>query len=498
MRTLQASSTEGAPARERTLRDGVGLRLARALPLALFACSCLGTSTGNPVADNGTAPDLGGTPTSNTGEGGSLGGIQCAQATKQTVVESLDEDPGVGFSASDILAFAEGTHEEPLHWNPQELATIGPESGDGSITITVQHSDGEVRYVQEDPDAASTGDEIGNLLPEGECRPWLELDVEVTVKTGGGVLDEHFDATLVSNNKLLATLFVHPEPDKLSGSLAVTDVKVAGFVLAQLDLSISFTPFGVSGALGGVFEMRTNDAVSAAPGGRGGPFAQWGKARCDGGGFAVAQDDDVNGATAADVLALVAAVPTVQLTWNDGALTDADLAFEPEDDGACVLLDASVDGGTALLMRGSLTLSSNDGRVDGSWPGTLQGSADAAGQVTAVMFELDSTGALPQVTADNLESAYGVTMIETAGYDGFSFNLQLMVAASAGASDAPSVTGELALRGFVQAPCAQPEPTPDPVPDPNDPGTTPPGTSSGGSAGCRGADFTDLLVGTIE
>jgi hypothetical protein len=117
--------------------------------LALLGCESVGTSTGNPAPGDGI-PDGGplqdnDADTDEGGLTGNEGGGYC-EAGESTEL-AVDEDSALGFSGADILAFAAGTHEETIRWNPQMNATLQPETGEGMVTITVTHDGGDVRYV---------------------------------------------------------------------------------------------------------------------------------------------------------------------------------------------------------------------------------------------------------------------------------------------------------------------------------------------------------------
>jgi hypothetical protein len=140
-------------------------------------------------------------------------------------------------------------------------------------------------------------------------------------------------------------------------------------------------------------------------------------------------------------------------------------------------------------VRGRLALASEDGRVDGSWPGVLYGYLDAAREIEKAEFALDATGQLPPVTSSNLASVYGLPQAEGAGFDGLSFSLVLSLSPTSAAT-----MGELRLNGLTFAECAQQSPEPQ-APEPQAP--APMGTTPGGTAGCAGAEATELLAGVI-
>lgn len=456
----------------------------------------LGTGTGNPENDGHGEPGFGGGVA--TGNGG-LGGPLCNGGTERPV--ELEEETELGFSAADILAFAEGTHEENLRWNEQTLATYGPESGAGEITIRVE-AVGAVRFLE--PPTASDN---GGLLGGPSCRGALEIDVEVQIETAGGALDESFEATLRSDNPLEAVAFARLEPETLGGAFEVLEVSLAGFSLAQLDLTLSFTPFGSSGALSATFERITADAAIGAAGGP--PLAEWGAAYCqDQGGIAIGPEDEVDGLSASVLRGLFGAFPEVNLAWADGATSPASMAFAPEPQGACISLQPEIYGDEAISMTGDLTLQSEDGRVDARWPGTLRGTVDDDGALISAQFELSYQ--LPEPTVDNLASVYGFGDLdesEAEGYDALSVDVR--VVAEGGA--APSLSGEVGVTGHTFADCAGPTngtadpgaggedgadaqaPAPEPSP-PQSGGTTP----AGSSPGCAASTPTELRRATLS
>lgn len=445
-----------------------------------------GTSTGNPSPDD---PDAGGTVTDPDHGLGSEGGFGYCEAGDKTVID-VDEETALGFTAEDILAFAAGTHEETIHWLAPMNTTFGPESGDHAITITVTH-DGDVRFVEPSTEADGTEDDLLTDIgrPQG-CTPWLEIDVHVTVETDGGALDESFDATLRTHNRLIATLFTHPDPDALGGDFEAS-FGIDGFVLGQLDLGMTFSENGVNGAFGGVFEMHTADAVAA---GAGGDFAAIGDARCGTGNLAVGLNDQIAGNTLQGVLDAAAAHDEATITWQDATTTISTLAFTPDESTGCVLLDDSLVGDVAFTLVGKLAMVSEDGRLDGEWNGTLQATLAADDTVARIHFQIEAEG-LPAVTEPGAAAAYGFPMEDVSGFDSAAIYAGVVIEDGA-------LSGMVGLTGYTLAECAggdpdeEMEPAPDVDPDVGGGGTA--GSTGGGSAGCRGSDPTELATGTIE
>ena len=83
--------------------------------LALCAVGC-GTSSGNPI--DGDDSDR---PMDERAEGGQATDNQYGCESHPEPVEGSDTVTPLGFSADDILAFAAGTHETTIHWQPSDL-----------------------------------------------------------------------------------------------------------------------------------------------------------------------------------------------------------------------------------------------------------------------------------------------------------------------------------------------------------------------------------------
>jgi len=488
------------------------------LALATSGAGCnaggsTGTSTGNP-SDGSNTPSLPG-----GGDGrdigmdrpgdlvggedgvGTAGGFCKADATK---LDSTSAQTDLGFTADDLLAFAAGVHEEAIRWHDSNLAILGPEKGEHRVTIALSYDGGEIRLMT--PSTAQSGGPepaIGTPavdLPAiggvGGCMPWLEVDVRVTVKTDGGALDESFDATLRSRNALLGSVFVQPEPKELGGAFAPEQILQPDFELAQLDLQINFTPFGVSGTFNGVFEVRRGDTVGGAAGDK--PFADFGRVGCGAhyGAFPVALGETVEGATGQDALDLVASASELSVTWNDGTSTTATLAFNATGSGACVLLDDYVYDGVTIMVDGQLELQSADGRVDALWDASVRAELPESGAIDQVKLSVERKGGSVPAGDDN-----GIPGADVSAYDDFYYTFMLAISRGAAGGAATGAMGELKVIGFEFAPCAggDSQPPDRPADMPGEQGAAPsdPGSSGGGTAGCRGADMTDVLSGAF-
>ena len=479
--------------------------LAMGIALALAACNSggsTGTSTGNPN-DGSNAPTLPG--------GRDVG------TPGNFPVPSTGEDSGLvsGFSAADVLAFAEGTHEQAIRWHDNMIAVLGPEKGEHEVTITVSYEDGAIRWMTPQTAQSGSGRDLGGPEPAiapadgagvaadlpaiGGCMPWLEVDVRVTVKTDGGALDESFDATLRSRNALLATVYEAPKPDKLGGAFAPEQILQPGFELVQLSLQINFTPFGVSGRFDGVFQITRGDSVGAAVGG-GEPFADFGRKGCSQyyGAFPVALDEMVEATRGQDVLALVQSAPELAVRWSDGSNTTATMAFTPTQDGACVLLDDYFYDGVTVVIDGELALKTADGKVDARWTASARAELPESGALQQVKLTVERKGDRGTEPEDN-----GIPGADVSSFDDSYFSFVLALADDGAGGDAASAMGELKVTGFKVAPCAggsgaPDEPTPATPPEmPSDGMSIEPSEPGGGTAGCRGADMFDVLSGAF-
>jgi hypothetical protein len=457
--------------------------------MALLACAACtserpdGTSTGNPVPGE---PDAGPRdPDDAEGTGDLAAGGYCKAGEKTAL--GLNEDSPLGFSAADILAFSSGTRQETIRWNPQlPGVALSPESGEQEVTITVTAS-GEPRFVQPKPRESNGAEDLLIDIEDG-CFSWVEIDVDVTVETSGGALDESFEGVLRAHSPLTSSIFYGPAPDELGGDFAVAvSGDFEGFTLAQLGLNIRFSPYGAGGTFDGLLEMSSGGAVTGGPGGMK-PFADFGAGTCgeDADGFTVGLDDEVEGATLQDALDMFAADDEVELTWENGATTTSSLTFAPATQGGCVLLDNESVGDLTLLTEGTLSMTSADGRLDGEWPGRIEAHVEDDGSISRIVFMLEAK--LPEHSAPGANAAYGFPNDEIASFDGAGVRVDVTVTDT-------GVTGIVALTGFVRADCAQ---TP-----PDDPGSdadpmTDPGSGGQSTSGCRGDDPVVVANGVIE
>lgn len=456
--------------------------------IGLLACAACtsdrpdGTSTGNPVPD----PDAG--PGDNDHEGDLAAGGYC-EAGEMTPL-GLNEESPLGFSAADILAFSEGTHEEKIRWNPQlPGVAISPESGEQEITLTVTAS-GEPRFVQPKPPKNNGAEDLLIDIESG-CASWVEIDVDVTVETSGGALDETFEGVLRAQSPLTSSIFYGPDPDELGGDFAVAvSGDFEGFTLAQLGLNIRFSPYGAGGTFNGLLERRSDDTVTAGPGGMK-PYADFGAGTCgeNADGFTVGLDDEIEGATVQDALDMFGADDEVELTWETGATTTSTMTFAAATQGGCVLLNNEVTGDLTLLTEGTLSMTSADGRLDGEWPGRIEAHVADDGSIARIEFMLEAK--LVESTTPGANALYGFPNDDIASFDAAGPSVDITVTSS-------SVEGAVALTAYVNPDCTQAPDDPgsdaDPMADPGE-GS---GEGSGPAPSCSRPDPVVIARGEIE
>jgi len=455
--------------------------------MGLLACAACtsdrpdGTSTGNPLPD----PDAGPRDPDDA-EGGLTGSGYCQAGDKTPL--GLNEDSPLGFSAADILAFSEGTHEETIRWNPYDGVAFTPESGEQTITITVTRS-GEPRFVL--PKAPDDGTEELLVDIEGGCMSWVEVPVDVTVETSGGALDETFEGLLRSHHPLSASVFYFtPDPEELGGDFEVaTSGEWEGFTLAQLTLNVRFSPYGVGGTFNGMLEKELGDAVVGGAGGQK-PYADFGAGTCgdNADGFTVGLDDEIEGATVQDALDMFGADDEVELTWETGATTTSSMTFAPTTQGGCVLLDNEITGDLTLLAQGTLSMTSADGRLDSEWSGRIEAHIADDGSISRIAYLFDGKFIEPNTPDANAQ--LGFPNDEIASFDAVGAGVDITVTSG-------GVDGAVSLTGYVYPDCAQAPDEPGSDEDPMvDPGEG--GAEGSGTPGCRGADPIPLARGEIE
>lgn len=184
---------------------------------------------------------------------------------------AADEVSPLGFSAADVLAYAQGSHSTSLEWQTARSVPYGPETGVGELSIEVE-SLGSARFVER------TAPKGAVKLIHGDCCPEsVEIDVQVTLRTAGGALNETFEAVLDATERDAAYLLTLIQPP-LRGALTFDSQALHSAHLEDVQLDARFGPSELSGSLHARFESEASGedldgAVSLSIE----PLAQWGE-----------------------------------------------------------------------------------------------------------------------------------------------------------------------------------------------------------------------------
>jgi hypothetical protein len=174
----------------------------------------------------------------------------------------LDEVSQLGFSANDVLALAQGERRASLRWIQTQGYAYGPESEPGVLTVNVT-SLGSARYINVVPNEEYVGPEPTIDL----CKPRVEVDVQVSMTSEGGALNEQFTETLRSERAGVVTLNHDLDAAKLGGSFAFTQRAFDNERLYRLSVTNKYTAQTLAGALDAYFEHEqgsdSDDSVSS-------------------------------------------------------------------------------------------------------------------------------------------------------------------------------------------------------------------------------------------
>jgi hypothetical protein len=165
---------------------------------------------------------------------GTEGGLD--ECDVQPTPMGVQEVTNLGFAASDILEFAEGTHRGPLVWYEHDPpVVVGPETGQSEIELIVTHGNREVRGY----DTESSALDCSNV----------EIDVGLSLRSAGGALDEQLEGTLLAYEADWASLNLDIELSDLTGTLYVDGADPE--LSRHFSLETSFTPSTFWGSLSG-------------------------------------------------------------------------------------------------------------------------------------------------------------------------------------------------------------------------------------------------------
>jgi hypothetical protein len=157
---------------------------------------------------------------------------------------ALDDVSALGFSAREVLTFAEGEHTARVQFYPSERFPYRPTEANGLVRLNVT-SLGQARFIDLEP----RGDG-----PELYCADRLEIPVRVQFSTEGGAFDEAFESRLVSEFADAARLEHAFDLETLRGSFRFEPEAFSEHRLHRFGASVVFEAEGTSGRLDAAFE----------------------------------------------------------------------------------------------------------------------------------------------------------------------------------------------------------------------------------------------------
>jgi hypothetical protein len=341
----------------------------------------------------------------------------CAEGSSRDI--PLDEITEAGFSAEDVLAYAEGEHRESIRWLMPEQLSVGPEAGEGEVTIAIERASERAK------DFKPTTDVIGH---GARCQPWITVDVVVTLQSEGGALNERFTATLFAVDPRAAYLRAATPDRELSGSLAVTH-EASNTVASSFELKMTLSEHGATGSLYSSWSRQYMDVAWD----NSYEIAHWGRAHCTDGSYAAPLDEPIElhspeaRASANDGVAWLNDFGPLTFEWADGGTTRATFSFEAT--GACVLPETLwPEPAQRLFVTGELELRTDDGQVDARWPGDLTVQAGDDGEVSDVWFSIDAAALPDGFTASTAE--LGFPLEARGGHEDLSVHCNLSLTSS--------------------------------------------------------------------
>lgn len=232
------------------------------------ALACTDLEPAGELVAGGQSGDGSGIHGGQTGDGAGIlakeGSLQCPH--KSTVWKgSLNEEvEALELAPAEVLEVAETSVEESFGWAVNQGLKLGGEQT--TVTVDLHYEGGEVR-VREPDDAQSAQNEVADRAAPVNyasraaeyCGTLLEIEVQATLTTADGALDETFPVLVTANHKGAAH-FEGWLPKKLGGALRerVVDTNSRLYVASMV------TSLGSSGEIVAI-PLDANDAEVPAP-----------------------------------------------------------------------------------------------------------------------------------------------------------------------------------------------------------------------------------------
>jgi hypothetical protein len=418
------------------------------------------------ACEGGQTGDLSGEHPDNGTETGANG---CDEHKQKLAGFDTMTDSG---TADEVMAYAEKSFDAPITWKePREgqAWSAGPESGAGALHIAVAR--GEHAYaLTYSPPASNGGIDIGYVCPP----PQLGVEVHVDVTTDGGALAESYDTLLRTNAPGVATLSVPFDLTKLGGSLAVSSSNPRS-KLVQLSLDATFMAEGTSGSISGIEQTDSGSGATGASSAGSALLAVWpDSAACqalsqDGGGLGMPVEQTALGVSGTDTLASVSAAEPAPVTWLDGSHGAVTVDVQATGDGCFRVspLPAEVGGGAGVTYPVTISIKSEDGRLDGTYAGSVVASGVGSERKVTASAYLD-------LSVDAVGESGFTDVTVPADSDGLRLNIESRL-------EGGVASGSVRLVSVTNPPC---------LTNPEPPMSTPGGGMS--TPGCSGQAQTQL------
>ena len=315
-----------------------------------------------------------------TGEGDSAGPA-CADLPPVNV--PMTETTPLGFSAEDVLGYAEQPQSLMVSWSAGGTAEMP-----AMATLSLNRRGSSARFIDSEIDPPEA--RLAN-----NCTGRLEVDValELQVSDATGTMQASSDTVLIADSSELAHLWAEIEPSQVSGDSRVQ--LSSGESLASFRLSVALSPLRSAG----IFQAVTGQVMyppdyGAEPSGdapKAGPYTvereqtlmTWpANSACGSREIPVALDESLFQMTPRSALDLFTF--EAPLVWWDGGATTVRFSAAPRSESACLargcpewcqIVDYSFVSSSEQPLLGlasSVSVTTDDGRWGGQFDAILQ------------------------------------------------------------------------------------------------------------------------------
>jgi hypothetical protein len=343
------------------------------------------------------------------------------------LVRSPEEPTALGFSAVDVLARLAGPRQSPVDWldpepNEEYVLDYGPEHGSGDLELDVQARSGPIVLRQPSPRLDAPEDTV--------CAAGsLQIPVEVTLRSSGLSLDEHFETTLEASVPYQGRITHLLTERTLSGVLWFSQVLSLhpgrAYWLGPLGFETLLWEDGGMGTLN--VQLGGNPPPLTEPP----TLAAWPAAGgCRSGASYLPSDAKVLGFSARDALAQLGARASRSLTWSDGSVVPVVLELDALEPELCQELGETLRFGAMLRAR------SEHHSLDVRLPVWIEAARGHGGELGAINVESSE----PDTPQPLLEPAPRRPSASLGGY-------RTLLVSLAWTRTGESDSGSLALRG---------------------------------------------------